>query len=1449
MPLNWVPWTRTRSRADETRFNRSLVRNVLIVLLVLSFFPLLLVGTLNYFRSRDLLRKQISRQLENISQHEAGQLEQYVELRASQVDRLVTDAYFQNQLFALVTSPPDTFRYTDAQAFLSFRLKANPQVGGEDYFDQMVLFSTDGELLLSTEDAWVLERFGERPGAHPLVKELLGKNRSIFTIDRPSSGDTAGLVLYTARSFIDEQGNLAATLIASAPAGRAAHILNESSSFLPGAFSLYFDYPSRIIRASGETQFTRANYPELAEYLTLLTGESPARISFTTRVQDGVPILACARWFPEWNIGILLGVSERTVLEQNTLFDPFNLLLVGFAFVLTGGLVYFGSTRLVNPLLHLAEVVNLFSQGNWSERARVKRNDEIGLLAFSFNRMADQLSELYQSLESVVDRRTRQLRIASEVAQLAISSARLNEILSETARLIGDRFGFDQVAIYLEDEAGQTLVLRQVSGVSGEAVLQPGEQLSVDENTLPGWAAVHNQARIVTDIQWDPLARRHELLPDIQTEAAIPVASGSEVLGVLEIRSAQFDAFDPDTVSVLETLASQIASTLQQARQIETAENLSQETALLYQATRAIGQARGEADLVQRLADTFVQLPFFGAVLSVEEEKGKVLFVTDPDTGRVEKNLQNLAIPAGQAASRLVENKIALIEDLSQPNDYETVLAFLLRRGCQSAALLGVLTGGRLSKIIALGAREQNQITRARLQPYANLAEVVAAALEKQTVLDALQKRLAELQILASFNQSISAETDLNNLYRVLHEQVIQTFGPDLEFGVALYSQAKNLVEFPYYFEKGAPVSIPPFPLGDGLTSVLLQSRKPMLLPDQASIQASSGIQIGDPAKSWMGIPLIFGGDVIGAIIVQDLYNEQRFQQEDLNLLMTLAPQTATAVRNTQLFTETQQALRAYDLEHFLLNNLLDNMPEGIAFKDTGGRYVRASQSVARLYHVTAEEMVGRTDGDFLSEAAAAQVYQDEQRVLESGSPEIGAIQPVQLDRQTIAWIHTSRIPIRLPSGEPYGLLIIQRDVTGLKQAETLAQRRAGQVTTAAEIARDATGTLEVDTLLQKAVNLIRDRFGFYHASIFLLDTDNQYAVLRESTGMAGQQMLQSGHRLAVGSKSIVGQVSASGEALIVNDVAGSPTHLPNPLLLDTRSELAIPLIASERTLGVLDVQSRLVDAFNNEDVSVLQILADQLAVALVNGELFAKTQELLGKHRLLRQISIAVSAITDLEDALVQVVKGLLTARAGERIAILMLNEAGMLHVQASAGYEGAGSLELLVAPGQGIPGQAAVEKRPVRVDNTLSDPRASHLDRDVRSALAIPILFNDNLLGILNLESARVAAFDENDVEILDALANHLGAVIANIRLIDQARRQVARERQLFDVTSKIRRSVDLQTILETSTREICRAVGARRAKIQITAGEALPEPDDRPATNGQDGPGNGHKPGWSD
>ncbi len=379
-------------------------------------------------------------------------------------------------------------------------------------------------------------------------------------------------------------------------------------------------------------------------------------------------------------------------------------------------------------------------------------------------------------------------------------------------------------------------------------------------------------------------------------------------------------------------------------------------------------------------------------------------------------------------------------------------------------------------------------------------------------------------------------------------------------------------------------------------------------------------------------------------------------------------------------------------------------------------------------------------------------------------------------------------------------------------------QRQLLQVQTASEIAREISSALNLDELLLKAVNLIHDRFNFYHASIFLVDPDENVALIREATGEAGAQMKRVGHKLTVGSKSIVGYASGRGEPLVVNDTTKDATYPPNPMLPNTRAEAAIPLKVGDRILGVLDVQSASPYSFRPSDINTFQTLADQLAIAVNNTELFAEIQEHLSQHRLLHHITTSAASGTTLEEALTSAVKGLQVTLGGDRVSILLSDEERKnLIVKAWVGYSG-NTTDLIIPVGSGITGWVAAHRKPLRVNDISQDTRYIQVSSNTQSELAIPLIFRNDVLGVLNVESEQVNAYNENDEEMLGTLAGSLAAIIANARLVDQIRKQAERERLLNEISSKIRRSTDMQTILSTTIQELHRVTGARKTQITI-------------------------------
>jgi GAF domain-containing protein len=229
-----------------------------------------------------------------------------------------------------------------------------------------------------------------------------------------------------------------------------------------------------------------------------------------------------------------------------------------------------------------------------------------------------------------------------------------------------------------------------------------------------------------------------------------------------------------------------------------------------------------------------------------------------------------------------------------------------------------------------------------------------------------------------------------------------------------------------------------------------------------------------------------------------------------------------------------------------------------------------------------------------------------------------------------------------------------------LEQARLLeeVQRRAAQLETAAEVARDASGLLDIDTLVTRTVNLILQRFGYDHIGVFLLDGDNRNAVLHEAGGEGSKLMLEEGRRIEVGSDSIIGHVTATGEQYLTQDTTSDPLFRSDAHLAGTHAQLTIPLNVGQRVLGALDIQDQSLRAFDPDDVAVLQILADQLAVAVQNARLFQETLERAHREQTVLELSSEIRRHEDVEGMLRTAVEEMRTALGASRSRIKLFDQ-----------------------------------------------------------------------------------------------------------------------------------------------------------------------------------------------
>jgi GAF domain-containing protein len=349
--------------------------------------------------------------------------------------------------------------------------------------------------------------------------------------------------------------------------------------------------------------------------------------------------------------------------------------------------------------------------------------------------------------------------------------------------------------------------------------------------------------------------------------------------------------------------------------------------------------------------------------------------------------------------------------------------------------------------------------------------------------------------------------------------------------------------------------------------------------------------------------------------------------------------------------------------------------------------------------------------------------------------------------------------------------------------------RRTRYLEATAEVARGAASVLDLQKLLSRCVALVSERFGFYHAGIFLLDPAGEWAVLQAASSEGGQRMLARRHRLRVGKEGIVGYVTSQGQPRIALDVGEDAVFFENPDLPETRSEMALPLQARGEIIGALDVQSVEPEAFTEEDVAVLQTLADQVGVAISNARLFQQAEESLAAERR---------------------AYGELSGRSWKEL----------LHTQPDLGF---------LRDERGILPAGDVW-RPA-MEAALRTGQAT-LRQDGATSLAMPVKVRGQVIGVIDAHKPDGAgAWTTEEITLLRTLSDQLGVALESARLYQDAQRRAARERLTGEITDRMRRTPNMDELMKTTIQELSAVLGTSRIFVQLST---LPDPAEAGAKN---------------
>ncbi|HEY72914.1 MAG: hypothetical protein DRJ03_20090 [Chloroflexi bacterium] len=358
-----------------------------------------------------------------------------------------------------------------------------------------------------------------------------------------------------------------------------------------------------------------------------------------------------------------------------------------------------------------------------------------------------------------------------------------------------------------------------------------------------------------------------------------------------------------------------------------------------------------------------------------------------------------------------------------------------------------------------------------------------------------------------------------------------------------------------------------------------------------------------------------------------------------------------------------------------------------------------------------------------------------------------------------------------------------------MKNAVTLDERRAALFQAGAEVSRKVSSILDPERLLSETVDVICDEFGFYYAGVFLVDETNEWAVLHAGRGKPGAAMLAEGHRLRINGPSMIGAATGRADALIALDVGEEPVHFKNPHLPNTRSEMALPLKVGDKVIGALTVQSVEEAAFSDDDITALQAMADQLAIAIDNSRLYDRVYNLLDqlsrRTRLLQaaaHVGRDVTSILDLDELLNNAVDIICDAYDFYYAGVFLVDGADSAGssgewavLRAGRGEAGAAMLAVehkLKVGGHSMIG-TAVAQRKARIALDVGEEPVHFKNPylpSTRSEMALPLIVRDDVIGAVTVQSVEEAAFSDYDITSLQAMADQLAVAINNARLLKE-------------------------------------------------------------------------------
>ena len=931
-----------------------------------------------------------------------------------------------------------------------------------------------------------------------------------------------------------------------------------------------------------------------------------------------------------------------------------------------------------------------------------------------------------------------------------------------------------------ELEAVQRRYLHQAWGqYTGANEATQGYLLSdeADHPTDEAWLAVMatalEDAYAVTQTNGDGVA-----------ELGIPIRLHGEVIGVLGFAQAKSEGWSREEIAAVEEIVDQVGLILEAQRLFDqtqhalaTTELQAQQLTLLNEMSQQLSQAGSVGDVYKVATQFITQLMQADRVsIALLNENGDAvqpLVLKGADIG--------FAAPDDQVSLAGTAMEVAIRENIVMVTPDTRISGWEGMKEQAEAGVLSIITvplviGGQVHGTLNLCSSEANTYTQQDEGVMLQVASLLATALENKRLLEERQR----LATIVENHPDFVAVGTLEGKALYVNPAGLQMMGlpPDQD--------VSNMDAGDFYPPADAEILVK-----EGIPTALKQG----WWTSEANLLKAGGITL--PVEQTIAVNYDANRQPVSfSITMRDITDRLAAEAEHEALLEQLS-QLTTIVETTSDFV----SLMTLDQHQITYINLAGMVMIGQAGED----YRSLSQQDFRPPKVL--------------EQLETEIYP---AVLKDGIW-TGELELLQADGCVVP---TSEVIILIKDerGTSAALASIARDIAErTRSAETLS-KRATELETVARVSAAASSILSPADLLQSVADLTKTNFNLYHAHIYLLNEEGDTLNLVAGAGDIGRQMVAEGRSIPLSyEQSLVARAARSKQGIIVNNVRHGSGFLPHPLLPNTKSELAVPMIVGDKVLGVLDVQADVVDRFSEEDVRLKIILASQLAIAIQNADLFEQAQESLNLTENLYNVGRHIAeAGGDYQEILAAVIEGVPFA-AMDRAVLGMFERDENVEVEAmtivASWHNGQGPQPTPVGTRYSrqvfTTINALLSSEPVFINDVKSDERvdANTLDvlqtRQIGAFAVLPLWAGKWQIGVLMLQSKEAYHFSQREIQPYLTLVRQMATAIENKRLLEQAQDRARREQILREVTSSVRGLVDREAIVRTTARELGHAL----------------------------------------